>query len=160
MTRLLTLTGVGGSGKTRLALEVARDLIEAFPNGVWLVQLAPLSEGELVPKAVAEAVEVPEHSGEPLTDTLAGVLRGRQLLLILDNCEHLLEAVARLVDKLLDSCPRLRTLATSREAIGVEGETRWIVPPPLSARSPGHALIRGATVLRVGASVRRASQGA
>src|SRR5215208_3453794 len=128
MTRLLTLTGVGGSGKTRLALEVARDLLEAYPDGVWLVQLAPLSEEVLLPKAVAEALKVPERRGEPLSDTLSEVLRDRQLLLILDNCEHLLEAVASLVDLLLDSCPRLRILATSREALGVEGEIRWVVP--------------------------------
>jgi len=107
---------------------VARDLVEAYPNGTWLVQLAPLSEGELVPKAVAEALEVPERQGEPLSDTLAEVLRDRQLLLILDNCEHLIEAIASLVDLLLDSCPRLRILATSREGLGVEGEIRWVVP--------------------------------
>jgi non-specific serine/threonine protein kinase len=135
MTRLLTLTGVGGTGKTRLALEVARDLVDAYADGVWLVELAPLSEGELVPKAVAEAVGVPERSGEPLSDTLAEVLRDRQLLLILDNCEHLLEAVAGLVDTLLDSCARLRILATSREAMGVDGEMRWLVPP-LSVPKP------------------------
>jgi predicted ATPase/DNA-binding CsgD family transcriptional regulator len=128
-TRLLTLTGVGGSGKTRLALEVTRDLVEAYPDGVWLVELAPLSEEVLVPKAVAEALMVPERPAEPLADTLAEVLRNRELLLILDNCEHLLEAVARLVDKLLDLCPHLRIMATSREAIGVEGEVRWLVPP-------------------------------
>jgi len=135
MTRLLTLTGAGGSGKTRLALEVARDLIEAYPDGVWLVELAPLSEEALVPKVVAEALRVPERPQEPLSDTLAEVLRDRQLLLVLDNCEHLLEATAWLVDKLLDSCPRLRIIATSREAIGVEGEVRWLVPP-LSVPEP------------------------
>jgi predicted ATPase/DNA-binding CsgD family transcriptional regulator len=139
MTRLLTLTGVGGSGKTRLALEVARDLIEAYPNGVWLVELAPFSEEALVPKAVAESQGVPERSGEALSDTLAEVLRDRQLLMVLDNCEHLLGATSRLVDKLLDSCPRLRILATSREALGVEGEVRWVVPPlavPYSQHTP------------------------
>jgi predicted ATPase/DNA-binding CsgD family transcriptional regulator len=136
-SRLLTLTGAGGSGKTRLALEVARDLVEAYPDGVWLVELAPLSEAALVPKAVAEALEVLERPTEPLTDTLAEVLRDRQLLLVVDNCEHLLEASARLVDKLLDSCPRLRILATSREAIGVEGEIRRDVPP-LSIPDPQH----------------------
>jgi predicted ATPase/DNA-binding CsgD family transcriptional regulator len=135
MTRLLTLTGAGGSGKTRLALEAARDLIEAYPDGVWLVELAPLSEGGLVPKAVAEALKVPERPQEPLVDTLADVLRDRQLLLVVDNCEHLIEAAARLVDVLLDSCPRMRILATSREALGVEGEARWLVPP-LSAPEP------------------------
>jgi len=128
-SRLLTLTGVGGSGKTRLALEVARDLLKAYPDGAWLVALAPLSEGPLVPKAVAEAIGVPERPQEPLSDTLAEVLGDRRLLLVLDNCEHLLEASARLVDKLLDSCPSLRILATSREGLGVEGEMRWPVPP-------------------------------
>ncbi len=135
-SRLLTLTGVGGSGKTRLALEVARDLLEAYyPDGVWLIDLAPLSDEELAPKAVAQALGVPERPQEPLADTLADVLRDRQLLLVLDNCEHLLGAVARLVDALLDSCPRVRILATSREALGVEGESRWLVPP-LSAPEP------------------------
>jgi predicted ATPase/DNA-binding CsgD family transcriptional regulator len=128
MTRLLTLTGVGGSGKTRLALEAARDLVEAYPDGTWLVQLAPLSEEVLVPKAVAEALKVPERPGEPLSETLSEVLRDKHLLLILDNCEHLIEAIASLVDLLLDSCPRLRILATSREGLGVEGEIRWVVP--------------------------------
>ena len=136
-SRLLTLTGAGGSGKTRLALEVARDLlVEAYyPDGVWLIDLAPLFDEELVPKAVAQALGVPERPAEPLGDTLADVLRDRQLLLFLDNCEHLLGAVARLVDKVLDSCPCVRILATSREALGVEGEVRWLVPP-LSAPEP------------------------
>ena len=97
MTRLLTLTGAGGSGKTRLALEVARDLVGAYPDGVWLVELAPLSEGELVPQAVADAVGVQEQPGQPLTDTLVEALREKKLLLVLDNCEHLVEAAARLV---------------------------------------------------------------
>ena len=134
-TRLLTLTGVGGCGKTRLVLEVVRDLIEAYPDGVWLVELAPLSEDVLVPKAVAEVFGVLERPTEALTDTLAEVLGSRQLLLLVDNCEHLVGAAAVLVDKLLDSCPRVRILATSREALGVEGEIRWLVPP-LSAPDP------------------------
>ena len=128
-TRLLTLTGAGGSGKTRLALETARDLVSVYPDGVWLVELAPLSEGVLVPKEVAKSLGVPERSAEPLDETLAEVLRDRHLLLVVDNCEHLLEATARLVDGLLDSCPHLSILATSRETIGVEGEARWPVPP-------------------------------
>jgi predicted ATPase/DNA-binding SARP family transcriptional activator/DNA-binding CsgD family transcriptional regulator len=129
MTSLLTLMGVGGCGKTRLALEVARDLVGAYQDGAWLVELAPLSEAALVPKAVAEVLGVPERPAEPLAETLAEVLRDRHLLLVLDNCEHLLEAVARLLDPLLDSCPRLHILATSREALGVEGEVRWTVSP-------------------------------
>ena len=136
-TRLLTLTGVGGSGKTRLALEVARDLVEAYPDGAWLVEFAPLSEEALVPKAVAEVLEVPERPQEPLTETLADVLRNRELLLILDNCEHLLDAAALLVDKLLDSCSRLRIMASSREGLGVEGEVRWLVPPLSVPESQG-----------------------
>ena len=129
MTRLLTLTGVGGSGKTRFALEVARDLVGTYPDGVWVVELAPLSEGELVAKTVAEALEVPERPQVPLLDTLSDVLQEKELLLVLDNCEHLLKATARLVDVLLDSCPRLRILPTSRAALEVEGEVRWSVPP-------------------------------
>ena len=128
MTRLLTLTGAGGSGKTRLALEVARGLVEAYPDGVWLVELAPLSEEALVSKAVAEALKMPERPQEPIADTLADVLRDKQLLLVVDNCEHVVGAAARLADKLLDSCPRVRILTTSREALGVEGEARWLVP--------------------------------
>src|SRR5215210_3834333 len=151
-TRLLTLTGVGGSGKTRLALEVARDLIEAYPDGVWLVALAPLSEDALVPKAVAEALGVLERPAQPLTDTLAEVLRDRQLLLILDNCEHLIGAAAGLVDKLLDSCPRVRILATSREALGVEGEIRWPVPSlsvPEMGRAPSSEELEGYESVRL-----------
>jgi predicted ATPase/DNA-binding CsgD family transcriptional regulator len=135
ITRLLTLTGAGGSGKTRLALEVARDLVGTYPDGVWLVELDSLSEEKLVPKAVAEALGVHERPGEPLADTLFEVLGDREMLLVVDNCEHLVEAAARLVDSLLDSCPRLRVLATSREALDVEGEVRWPVPP-LSAPDP------------------------
>src|SRR5919112_1867951 len=129
MTRLLTLTGTGGCGKTRLALEVARDLVGLYPDGVWLIELAPLSDEELVPKAVAQALEVPERPAQPLAETLAEVLRSSELLLILDNCEHLLGATARLADKLLDSCPHLRIMATSREALRAEGEVRWPVAP-------------------------------
>jgi predicted ATPase/DNA-binding CsgD family transcriptional regulator len=138
MTRLLTLTGAGGSGKTRLALEVARDLIESYPDGVWLVELAPLSEGDLVPRAIAKVLRVPERPGEPLTDTLMDVIRSKNLLVVLDNCEHLVDAAALLVDTLLSACPQLRILATSREALGVEGEYRWVVPP-LSAPAHQHS---------------------
>src|SRR5215212_5060399 len=128
MTRLLTLTGAGGSGKTRLGLEVARDLAGAYPDGVWLVELAGLSEGALVPQAVAAALGVQEQPGRSLTDTLVEALRKKKPLLVLDNCEHLIEAAASLVDVLLDACPRLRILATSREALDVAGEDRWPVP--------------------------------
>ena len=128
MTRLLTLTGVGGSGKTRLAIKVASDLAGAYPHGAWLVELAALSEGELVPQAVAKAVGVREQPGRPLTETLKDALRARKMLLVVDNCEHLIEAVVRLVDALLDSCPGLRVLATSRETLSAAGEVAWVVP--------------------------------
>jgi predicted ATPase/DNA-binding SARP family transcriptional activator len=127
MTRLLTLTGAGGSGKTRLALEVARDLVGAYSDGVWLAELAGLSEGDLVPQAVAKAVGVREQPSRPLTDTLVDYLRDKVMLLVVDNCEHLVEAAARLADMLLDSCARLRVLATSREALGIVGEMYWPV---------------------------------
>jgi DNA-binding SARP family transcriptional activator len=127
MTRLLTLAGAGGSGKTRLALEVARDLVGAYPDGVWLAELAPLSEGTLVPQVVARALKVHEQPGRLLTDTLVESLREKKLLLVLDNCEHLANSVAHLLDTLLDSCPRLRVLVTSREALRMEGEALWRV---------------------------------
>jgi predicted ATPase len=139
MTRLLTLTGAGGSGKTRLAVEVAKDLVGTYRDGVWLVELAGLSEGVLVPQAVTGVLGVQEQPGRPLTDTLTEALRQKDLLLVLDNCEHLVEDAARLVDALLDSCPRLRVFATSREFLGVGGEVKWMVPPlsvPDPRRSP------------------------
>jgi DNA-binding SARP family transcriptional activator len=142
MTRLLTLTGAGGSGKTRLALEVARSLVGAYPDGVWLVELAGLSEEILVPQAVAGALEVPEQSDRTLTDSLVESLRGREMLLTIDNCEHLVAAAANLVDVLLDACPRLRVLATSREALDVAGEVRWPVPT-LSVPDPRRPLSVG-----------------
>jgi predicted ATPase/DNA-binding SARP family transcriptional activator/DNA-binding CsgD family transcriptional regulator len=146
MTRLLTLTGAGGSGKTRLALEVARDLISAYPDGVWLVELAPLSEPELVAQEVAGALEVQERPGQPLADTLVDALGDQGLLLVLDNCEHLVEAAAQLGDTLLDSCPRLRVLATSREPLGIRGEVLWQVPPlSLPATTNGKSTVEGLT---------------
>jgi DNA-binding SARP family transcriptional activator len=128
MTRLLTLTGAGGCGKTRLALEVARDLVGAYPHGVWLVELAPLSDPTLVPQAVAQALGVREQPGRPLLETLKDTLRTKKMLLVVDNCEHLVEAVAQLVDALLASCPHLRILATSRGTLNAAGEVTWVVP--------------------------------
>ncbi len=129
MTRLLTLTGAGGSGKTRLALEAAKDLSGTYPDGVWLAELAPLSDPGLVEGAVASALGVREQPDRPPVETLAGALRGRETLLVLDNCEHVVDAASRLADALLDSCPGLKILATSREALGVAGEINRPVPP-------------------------------
>jgi len=129
MTRLLTLTGTGGSGKTRLALSVATDLASAYPDGAWLVELAGLSEPELVPQAMAGILNVREQPGRTLVESVADSLREQSALLILDNCEHLVDAAARLVDFLLGSCSHLKVLATSREPLGVEGEVLYSVPP-------------------------------
>jgi predicted ATPase/DNA-binding SARP family transcriptional activator/DNA-binding CsgD family transcriptional regulator len=128
MTNLLTLTGTGGSGKTRLALEVGRDLADVYPDGAWLVELAPLSEGTLLPQAVAGALGVREQPGRSLLDVLLEALRHKATLLVADNCEHLVGAVARLAETLLESCPHLRVLATSREPLGATGELTWHVP--------------------------------
>jgi predicted ATPase/DNA-binding SARP family transcriptional activator/DNA-binding CsgD family transcriptional regulator len=132
MTRLLTLTGAGGTGKTRLAQEVAKDLVGAYPDGVWLVELAGLSEPELVVQVVAATLGVRERPPRSLGATLAEELRTKHMLLVLDNCEHLIEAVARLTDELLGACPKLRVLATSREPLRVPGEVvRQVTPLPV-----------------------------
>lgn len=127
--RLLTLTGVGGCGKTRLALRAAADLAPRFPNGAWLIQLAPLADSALVPRAVATALGVRGAAGRPLLTTLATALASRRLLLVLDNCEHLIGACARLAETLLRACPHLQILATSREPLRISGEVTWRVPP-------------------------------
>jgi predicted ATPase len=159
-TRLLTLTGTGGSGKTRLALEAARDVIELYPDGVWLIELAPLSDEELVPKAVAQALEVPERPAQPLPETLAEILRGWELLLILDNCGHLLEATARLVDLLLDSCPHLPDHGHQSRSSGSRRRGEVACGPALGARARAYVLIGRARGLRGDATVRPASKGA
>jgi predicted ATPase/DNA-binding SARP family transcriptional activator/DNA-binding CsgD family transcriptional regulator/Flp pilus assembly protein TadD len=128
MTRLLTLTGAGGSGKTRLALEVARDLVGSYADGVWLIELASLSEPELVAQEVAGALGAREQPGRPLLESLLDTLVDKEMLLLLDNCEHLIDAVASLTIGLLDSCPRMRVLATSRAPLGIIGELTWLVP--------------------------------
>lgn len=128
-TRLLTLTGAGGAGKTRLALQVAPEFLREFPDGVWLIEFASLSIPALVPQTVAAALGVREKPGHPPMDTLSDFLRTKKLLLVLDNCEHLVDACARLADELLRSCAGLQILATSREALGIDGETVWPVPP-------------------------------
>ena len=127
-TYLLTLTGAGGSGKTRLGLQLAADLIEQYEDGVWVVELAPLSDPELVPQEVASALDVHEVPGSPIVGTLLNYLRSKELLLIIDNCEHLIEASVTLSDTLLHACPNLKILATSREGLGIAGELTYRVP--------------------------------
>jgi predicted ATPase/class 3 adenylate cyclase len=136
-TRLLTLTGTGGCGKTRLALQVAWGLLGEFTDGVWLVELAALSDPMLVPITMASAVGCREQPGRALAETLADYLWPKSLLLVLDNCEHLRVACATLVEMLLRRCPTVRMLATSREGLGTPGEFAYRVPS-LSFPDPGH----------------------
>jgi len=126
--RLLTLTGTGGVGKTRLAIEVARETQADYADGAWFVDLAGLTDPAYVPQAVATVLGIREETARPLLDTLAETLRDKSLLLVLDNCEHLREACALLAQRLLDRGEGLRILATSRRALGVTGESVWRVP--------------------------------
>jgi predicted ATPase len=126
--RLVTLTGTGGCGKTQLGLLVAADLVDAFVDGVWLVELAPLQDPHQVPSAVASVLSRRERTGEALIDTLVAYLKARDCLLVLDNCEHLIDACADLAERLIVGCPRVRLLATSRERLRISAETTWRVP--------------------------------
>ena len=128
-TRLLTLTGSGGAGKTRLALRAAADMARGFPDGAWLVSLAPVQDPILVPQAVFGALGVHDLSAGLSLSSLAEYLVRKRLLLVLDNCEHLLDGCATLASTLITSCPDLHVLATSRQALGVAGEVRMAVPP-------------------------------
>jgi predicted ATPase/class 3 adenylate cyclase len=127
-TRLITLTAMGGTGKTRLSLQVGADLIDEFSDGVWFVEFAPLSDARLVPQALATILGIKEQSDESITDTVVRRIDGQEMLLILDNCEHLVMACAELCDALLSSCPGVRILASSRELLRVRGETAYRVP--------------------------------
>ncbi|CAN5755146.1 hypothetical protein BH23GEM9_BH23GEM9_32210 [soil metagenome] len=128
-SRLLTLTGAGGSGKSRLALELAPQLRAIAPDGVAWVELAPLTDAELIAGEVLRAIGAPGEGGAATAESVATVLHDRQAALVLDNCEHLVEACAAFVADLLRRCPQLRVLATSREALGIAGERAWLVPP-------------------------------
>jgi predicted ATPase/class 3 adenylate cyclase len=134
-TRLLTLTGSGGSGKSRLALQAAADLLERFPDGAFLVELAPLADPHLVAQTVANTLGVKEAAGKPILTTLSETLQSQTLLLLLDNCEHVLDVCATLVDTLVRTCPNLKVLATSREGLGIAGETNYRIPS-LSSPDP------------------------
>jgi non-specific serine/threonine protein kinase len=125
---LLTLTGPGGVGKTRLALQVAASVVDDYPDGVWLVDLAALSDELLLPQAVASSVGIHDMPAEALIETVATALESKCLLLVLDNCEHLLGACQTLAHRLLQSCAAVRILATSRQSLDIPGETAWRVP--------------------------------
>jgi transcriptional regulator with XRE-family HTH domain len=150
--RLVTLTGAGGVGKTRLALRVAEELYAGYPGGAWLVELSSLADPLLVPDAVAAVCGLREEHGHPLLTTLPAYLHGKELLLVLDNREHLVDGCARLAAAILRQCPRVRLPATSREALSVTGECRdrvssLTVPDPLHL--PAYDLIPAYEVVRL-----------
>jgi predicted ATPase/class 3 adenylate cyclase len=126
--RLVTLTGSGGTGKTRLSLQVAADLFDQFPHGVWFVELAPLTDPELVSRTILSTIGLDEQAGTPPLELLKEYLHEKRALIVLDNCEHLIEASARVTDILLSTAPRLKILASSRESLGVRGELAHPVP--------------------------------
>jgi predicted ATPase/class 3 adenylate cyclase len=149
-SRLVTLTGPGGAGKTRLSLQVGADLVDRFADGVWFVELAALGDARLVAQATATILGIKEEPGESLLDTLIQNIRGREMLLILDNCEHLVLASAELCDALLASCPGVRIIASSRELLRIAGEAAYRVPslplPDPRAVPRAEALTRYAAV--------------
>jgi predicted ATPase/class 3 adenylate cyclase/DNA-binding CsgD family transcriptional regulator len=126
--RLVTLTGAGGAGKTRLAVQIAADIATEFADGVWYVDLAPVTDPDVVPVTAARVLGLPDQPGQPTSDVLRRFIRDRQMLILLDNCEHLLDASAELIAVLLAGGPGLTLLTTSREPIGVAGEVSWRVP--------------------------------
>ena len=127
-TRVLTLTGAGGSGKSRLSLQAAAEALERFSDGAFLVELAPLADPNLVASTVASVLGVKEEPGKPILTTLTESLKTKTLLLLLDNCEHVLDASAKLADALVRSCISVKILATSREGLGISGEAMYRVP--------------------------------
>ena len=141
--RLLTLVGPGGIGKTRLSLQVAADALDDYPDGVWLVELAPLTDARLVAQAVASALGVKEEPGRPIVEALLKHTKDRRLLLILDNCEHLVGACADLARTLLEAGPALKILASSRELLRIRGETTYPVPS-LSTPDPHEQFVDNA----------------
>jgi len=126
--RLVTLTGSGGVGKTRLSLQVAAEFVEEFDHGVWFVELAPLADPDLLPQAILSALGVKDQSGKEPLELLKTYLQEKTALIVLDNCEHLISASARVVNELLRAAPRIKVLASSREALGVRGEVSYPVP--------------------------------
>lgn len=144
--RLVTLVGAGGSGKTRAALHAAAEMLADSPDGVWLVELAPLSDPSLVVQAVASVLSVREERANRLADTVAAGLKAKRLVIVLDNCEHVLDASARLAELLIRSCPQVQILATSREALNIPGEVAYRIPslslPEKREMTSPEALIR------------------
>jgi predicted ATPase/class 3 adenylate cyclase len=135
--RLVTLSGSGGTGKTRLSLQVTAEVIDHFEQGVWFVELAPLVDPDLIPQTILSVIGVSEQPSKAPLDVLKNYLHDKKVLLVLDNCEHLIEASAQVVNALLRAAPQLKVLASSREALGVRGEVAYHVPS-LSLPDPKH----------------------
>ncbi len=129
LNRLVTLVGTGGVGKTRVALHVAAEVIEQYSDGVWLVELADISDARLVPVCIAQVLVIQEQGREPLTRTLCRHLKARHLLLVLDTCEHVVATAAALVAALLSEAPNSHVLAISREALSIDGEQQLPLRP-------------------------------
>jgi len=125
---MLTLIGPGGTGKTRLSIHAAREMLDAYPDGVWLVELAPVLDPLLVPRTTAMAVGLRDEPQRPVIDMLCDYLRDKSMLLVLDNCEHLVDACARMADRILHAAPQVLLVASSREALGIGGEVTYRVP--------------------------------
>jgi predicted ATPase/transcriptional regulator with XRE-family HTH domain len=126
--RLVTLTGAGGAGKTRLSLQLAGRLLDGFGDGVWLAELAAVPDGDTVASAIARALRIPAQPGRPAVETLADALGPQDILIVLDNCEHLIAACAKTAEAILQRCPKVHLLATSRQPLGIGGETIYRVP--------------------------------
>ena len=158
-SRLVTLTGPGGAGKTRLALQAAAGLLDGSGDGVWFADLAPLQDADLVAVTVANVLGIPEDAGRPVMDTLVDMIGQRNLLILLDNCEHVIDACAKVADVLLHSCPSIVLLATSREPLGIDGEHIYRVPSMgTPAEGDAVAAIRASEAVRLFAD-RAARQG-
>jgi predicted ATPase/class 3 adenylate cyclase len=152
--RLLTLVGAGGVGKTRLALQAAAELLDRYEDGVWLVELAPIADPDLVPSAVASVFHVREVENRTVSEALLHTLKPRRALIIFDNCEHVVEAAARLIDQILRNCPHIRIIATTRQGLGIAGEAvhrvaSLAVPEPQKEITAEEAMQHGAVALFV-----------
>jgi len=149
---LFTIVGIGGAGKTRLALQVAADLLAQCLHGAWVVELAPVSDPKQIPQAVAAALGIREYPGLTLRDSLMEYLAGRELLLVMDNCEHLIAGVVEFVEAVIAAAPRVRILCTSREPLGIPGERVWRIPPlalPAAGRRPDIAALSKTEAVRL-----------